>query len=386
MSQTERVPLSEVRDLIVVGEPLPFRVLDEPGRLLLNQGQMVATERQFETLVERGAWVERPQVEAVRAARTTASATPQAVAKRLLTVFDLWDSWAHDFGDLLRRASKGRALAGEFESHSDALTALVTRDADVALYICTRQNGIQPALYPTLHAMHCAVAAALTATQLAWPAEQVLSLARAALTMNISAHDLQATLAEQHEPPSHKQLEALRAHPHAAAAMLRTLGVSDALWLQTVEDHHEQSDGKGYPRGVVPTVQAAQLLRIVDVYMAKITGRAGRAPLPPVLAARQLFQQQGMTPLASGLIRTLGVHPPGALVQLQSGEVAVVSRRGKSGPAPMVATLSNKQGKPAVKTEHRDSAVPEFAISGPLMDARGFSRVLPERVFGMVMA
>ena len=103
MSQTERVPLSEVRDLIVVGEPLPFRVLDKPGRLLLNQGQMVATERQFETLVERGAWVERPQVEAVRAARTTASAPPPAVAKRLLTVFDLWDSWAHDFGDLLRR-------------------------------------------------------------------------------------------------------------------------------------------------------------------------------------------------------------------------------------------------------------------------------------------
>lgn len=171
----------------------------------------------------------------------------------------------------------------------------------------------------------------------------MLSLARAALTMNISAHDLQATLAEQH-------------------------------------------DGKGYPRGVVPTVQAAQLLRIVDVYMAKITGRAGRAPLPPVPAARQLFQQQGMTPPASGLIRTLGMRPPGALVQLRSGEVAVVSRCGKSGPAPMVATLSNKLGKPVVETQHRDSAAPEFTINGPLMDARNFSRVLPERVFGMFMA
>lgn len=89
------------------------------------------------------------------------------MAKRLLTVFDLWDSWAHDFGDSVRRVNKGRALAGEFESHSDALMALIARDADVALYLCTRQDGIQPAHDPALHAMHCTVAAAPTAMQLA---------------------------------------------------------------------------------------------------------------------------------------------------------------------------------------------------------------------------
>ena len=386
MADTERVPLSELRDLIVVGEPLPFRVLEAGGRLLLNQGQMVDTERQFAQLVERGAWVERPRVEQVRLARSNAAAQMASTAQRKATLFDLWDDWTKGFGELLRRTASQRALPGEFETRADALQVLIARDADIALYLSIRQDSMKPALYPALHAMHCAVACTLTTTQLAWPAAQVQSATRAALSMNASMTELQAVLAEQRDPPSQRQLDAIRAHPHAAADMLRGLGVVDEVWLQAVEDHHEHADGKGYPRGMTTTSELAQLLRIIDVYMAKLSGRAMRAALPPVLAARQLFQQLGQTPLSSGLIRTLGAHPPGAMVQLQSGEVAVVCRRAKGGPAPHVATLSNKQGKPVVETHHRDSALPEFAITGPVVDAKAFARTLPERVFGMLMA
>src|SRR5205085_2147393 len=66
---SDRIPLPQVRDLLRIGHPLPFRVLDSQGRLLLNEGHMLADEAQFEALVERGAWAERALVEAVRAAR-----------------------------------------------------------------------------------------------------------------------------------------------------------------------------------------------------------------------------------------------------------------------------------------------------------------------------
>lgn len=76
MSLTERVPLADVRDLIAIGRALPFRVLDTLDRLLLNEGQRVGSERQFDMLTERGAWVERSLVERVRGARAgTARAT-----------------------------------------------------------------------------------------------------------------------------------------------------------------------------------------------------------------------------------------------------------------------------------------------------------------------
>ncbi|NWG74649.1 MAG: hypothetical protein HXY24_08590, partial [Rubrivivax sp.] len=83
--QRERVPIDELRDLIRLGEALPFRLLDADERLLLGEGQVVATERQFEQLHERGAWAERERVEAARAAAGDAPA-------RVPTLFDKWET------------------------------------------------------------------------------------------------------------------------------------------------------------------------------------------------------------------------------------------------------------------------------------------------------
>ena len=52
---TDRVALPKVRDLLLIGHPLPFRVLDAEVRLLLNEGQVLADEARFDALVECGA-------------------------------------------------------------------------------------------------------------------------------------------------------------------------------------------------------------------------------------------------------------------------------------------------------------------------------------------
>ena len=47
-AEPRHVPLPEVRDLIALGHPLPFRVLDGQGRLLLGKGQTLLSERQLD--------------------------------------------------------------------------------------------------------------------------------------------------------------------------------------------------------------------------------------------------------------------------------------------------------------------------------------------------
>lgn len=386
MSLSERVPLPEVRDLIVVGEPLPFRVLDEPGRLLLNQGQMVGTERQFEQLVERGAWVERPLVEKVRAERAAAAGIKVIPAERKLTLFDLWEKMIWSLDDCNRRLVKGSATAAEIERLSDELLALIDREPDIALFLCMRQDDKRFALYALTHGVHTAVITVFAARQLGWPPQRVASVVRAALTMNAALGELQGQLAEQRDPPSKKQLDQVRAHPRAAAQLLRNAGVTDTEWLRTVEDHHERPDGSGYPNASKDVGEMAQVLRAADVFMAKLSPRATRGAMVPQLAARQLFQQAGGAPLATALLRAIGVHPPGSIVQLASGEVGVVSHRPKPGAGTPVSTLSNKQGKPVADTQRRDTALPEFAITGPLIDTKPFGRILPERIYGMLLA
>lgn len=71
-------------------------------------------------------------------------------------------------------------------------------------------------------------------------------------------------------------------------------------------------------------------------------------------------------------------------MKLQSGEVAVVVRRPTSGIHPLVATVSDRQGKPSPDTRRRDTATPEFGISDPLTVASACLRVLPLRVCGLI--
>lgn len=386
MNQTERVPLPEVRDLIVVGVALPFRVLDADGRLLLNEGQMVGSERQFEALIERGAWVERPRVEQVRRERSGGGGASVSPALRQTTLFDLWEKAVWDLDDLYRRLARAKAAAVEVDRFAANLQVLIDRDSDVALFHCVRQDDRRFALYAMKHGLHCAVVGLLLARQLGWDAARLGSLVRAALTMNVAMAELQAQLAEQGEPPTARQTEQIRAHPLASAKLLQQAGVTDAGWLAMVVEHHERADGKGYPRGLLSVSEPAQALRAVDVFMAKISPRAKRSPMAPQAAARQLFQQDGGAPLATVLIRAIGVHPPGTLVQLKSGETGVVTRRPATGAAAMVATLTNAKGQPVPATHHRDSAAADYAIVQPLAEAGALPKVLPERVYGMIMA
>lgn len=378
----DRVPLPQVRDLLQVGQALPFRVLDAQERLLLNAGHVLHDEAQFDALLERGAWAERSRVEAERIARAAAAGVGPSAPE--LSLFDRWDRLLWQFDKLTRALVRREERGSAVLPFCASLHGLVSRDPDVALFLCVRQEDRRFALYPLRHAIHCAVLADLTARQLGWDEAKRASLGHAALTMNLSLFELQASMAEQGEPLTRKQFEQVRAHPDASVALLRAAGIDDPDWLTAVAEHHEHVGGGGYPRGHTNPGAAAQVLRAADVYMAKISPRAKRPPITPQMATRQWFQQHPGDPLAMAMIKTVGVHPPGSLVRLKTGEIGVSIRRPAAGTHPLVATLSDTNGRPNAETHRRDTAHPAFAVVGPLQDGTAFPRVVPERVYGLI--
>lgn len=380
----ERVPIGEVTDVIRLGVALPFRVLDSLERLLLNEGQVIGSERQMDLLMDRGAWVDRKLVEEHRTRQGPVGVAPLINIKRITSLFDRWERALWDLDGVLRGTAKGAASVLDWTSLADETIALIDRDVDVALYMAVRQEDRRFALYPLAHSLHCAVLGLLAARNAGWPPERQHRVVGAALSMNVAMLDLQALMAEQDTPPTQRQLDQIRSHPLLGAQMLRQAGVTDAAWLQAVAEHHERPDGGGYPRAVSEVGDEARVLRMADVYMAKITPRAKRPPLAPLMASRQLFQSEPGSALAMALIKAIGVHPPGCLVQLKSGEVAVVKRRGAGGPAPVVCTLSDRNGKPSIASQTLDSADPVHAIAAPYTEVARYARVQPERVYGVI--
>lgn len=386
MGSAQRAPLATVRDLIAIGQPLPFHVHDAYGRRLLAAGQVLTGETQLEMLLERGAWVDQEQAASARRDRQAAASGGGTLVStyREPTLFDRWEKLIWELDALLRKTSAGLPCAPELEALGRQVLGQVERDVDVALFVTIRPADQRFALYALSHALHAATVAVVLARQLGWHADRQLRLVLGALTMNVSILELQAQMAAQQDPPTGRQKQTIRAHPDASAALLQAAGVADEEWLAMVREHHERVDGTGYPHGLKGAGELAHALRTVDVFTAKISPRAFRPALPVQAAARQLFQEEQGGPFAAGMIKALGLYPPGDLVQLKNGEIAVVARRGASATTPLVASLTNTAGQPIAATARRDTAQPEFAIVGPAGERKGLSRVLPERVYGLI--
>lgn len=365
-----------VADQIQLGQPLPFGVRDDQGKLLMAKGRVVASESQLEALLARGLYADH---DAADDAEEAAGASGQP---RRMTLFDLWKHTTARL-DVLLASLPREGFGARCDSFATQLMALIDRDADIGIYHSVRQDPNRLSLYGLSHALHCAMVGQLATRRAGWPDQRVRTLVKAALTMNLSIVEVQgrfATMGRLNEA----QRDQIRAHPQAAHDQLQAAGVDETDWLQAVLQHHEHPGGGGYPSGTTAMGEMAQVLRMADVFMAKISPRTERPAMPILDAARQMFAEAQGSPLAAAIIKEYGIYPPGNFVLLASGEMAVVIRRGATAHTPVAAAVTDRNGIPIVRTPRRNTAEPAWAIKSLVPESKMLLRVLPERLYGLV--
>jgi HD-GYP domain-containing protein (c-di-GMP phosphodiesterase class II) len=356
-------------------------VRDANGKLLLACGFVLHDEAQVASLLSRGVYVDAEEFRAVEAARHPAALTNMPT--RPPNLFDHWGGASARLQHLLKHIGNEPAFVESLDTLAGEVVTLVEHDPDISIFLAVRQDPSRLPMYGYNHAMHCAVIGMLTARRLDWPAEQVLLLVKAALTMNVSIAEMQGKLAGQDVPVTRSQLDAIRSHTTDAVKLLNQAGVTDPQWLEAVGQHHERADGSGYPAGITTPSMLALALRHADVLMAKISPRTLRAPLPIQEAMRQLFREDKGGAMSTAIIKEFGIYPPGDYVQLKSGERAVVVRRTEVASKPIVAAITDHLAKPVTSSIRRDTAQPEFAITGTVADKSPVMRMAPERLYGL---
>ena len=349
------VPISTVIHEIRIGMPLRFNVRDRRGSMLLAEGFMVATERTLDGLIERGVFVDMEEVEAA-----------DKVLPPITSMETFIESW-HDLQTGLRGFLAGEGVDPDprfIKRCITQLTQLSDRSPDLLIFLILRYDQSFYSDYGVFHSLQVAAVCSLIAVRLKWSDADRESLMGAALTMNITITDLQGELASQvRQGMTDEQREHMMAHPIEAAALLRQIGITDENWLTAVEQHHEVSDGSGYPAQLGKPSIMSQVLRYIDIFVTKLSSRATRLAELPDLAARQLFLENHADPLAAVVIKEFGIYPPGCYVKLASGEIAIVTRRGPHANTPMVAALTNPDGYALTEPVRRDTAKSEYAVS-----------------------
>ena len=365
------MPYSElalVKHRIQLGAPLPFHVRDADATLLLARGQVIASGQQLEALLRRGALVDLHEL-------MSESDHIRLAPKERLP--GLWRNCFTSVADTLTHGDHTTFRMALEASVAPALS-LVQRDPDLAIFQVLRQDANEFVRYGMDHSLHAAIAAFLVARRLGWNEAECERAFKAALTMNISMLELQGQLAQQVEPLSAEQREAVQAHPEFSVRMLTLAGITDADWLNGVAHHHERTDGQGYPSGRRQVSDLAAVLHRADRYAAKLSPRAHRAAMPADQASRSLFSQDPGHPITAALVKEFGVYPPGCFVRLINGETGVVVQRGPSVTTPRVAVLGTADGRLLRQPLRRDTAVKAHAVHSVLEGHPGFQQVAPE--------
>lgn len=246
----------------------------------------------------------------------------------------------------------------------DLACSLTNAKTDESLFVLVQMLSDTRLSYSATHALLATSICNLTAPLVQLPPDVQSDLGKAALTMNIAMNRLQDALRFQRAPLSSDQRAAILTHPRRSVDLLRELGVAQERWLNIVLGHHETAPPPNAD-GLRGIEVATRILQIADVFVGRISPRSYRSGLPPQRALRSLYLGRNAQPdwLTAVLAKVLGLHIPGSYVRLESGEVAIVVRRGSLAHTPVVACLQGSRGAPLPRPIMRDTASPQHKVA-----------------------
>ena len=167
---------------------------------------------------------------------------------------------------------------------------------------------------------------------LSLPREQLDLLGMLGLLQDVGKLRLPAALLSKAEPLSDAERDMCKSHVrHSVEILQQTNGLPPEL-PALASLHHERVDGSGYPNGLKGEQIGlfGSMAGLIDSFDALTEPKSYGEHLAPARALRMLYDERDTKfdgPLVEQFIQCIGTYPVGALVELHSGEIAIVVGR-----------------------------------------------------------
>lgn len=126
-----------------------------------------------------------------------------------------------------------------------------------------------------------------------------------------------------------EEYEIMKTHTSAGRSMLMSKSDVPPIAVDIAYSHHEQMNGRGYPRGIeankIPYF--AKIVAVVDAFDAITSDRVYSKGRSTLEALRILYDCRGSQfdeEVVRAFIRLIGIYPPGHLAELTNGEVGII--------------------------------------------------------------
>ncbi len=213
----------------------------------------------------------------------------------------------------------------------DDMVESIVRNPDALMWVArlreqdigTYGHGLQVSVYLTSFGRH-----------LGFPKGHLSILAQVGLLLDIGKIRLPKELLEKQGRLTPEEFEEVKAHVKHGLDILEETPNFHPEVLEGIAQHHERMNGSGYPNGLVGEEIGVigRMAGIVDCFAALTNHRPYAAAVSSYEALRNISSWGGdffHEPLVQQFVSSVGVFPVGSLIELSTGEVAVVVAHNK---------------------------------------------------------
>lgn len=185
--------------------------------------------------------------------------------------------------------------------------------------------------YSYSHALGVSVWCAQFGRHLGLKRSDIEALALGGMLLDTGKIELPESLTKKTAQFTYEDIENFKRHVSLGVKVVKKSANIERSILEMIATHHERADGSGYQLGIsnnrIPLF--GRIAGLVDSYDAMTTKKTHKEKtLTPHEAISELYNLRGeqfQSELVEQFIQTVGLYPTGSLVELNTGEIGVVT-------------------------------------------------------------
>lgn len=256
-----------------------------------------------------------------------------------------YDNAARILNEMLEQFPQVKKLdAARLQQAVVPLVDSILRNQDaMAWLVCLRKRDASS----PLRQIGSAVWAAILGRHLGFERGAIETLALGGMLLDLGNARIPQSIILKRGPLEEIEQKIIRKHVSLGLEMVRTTAGLNADVIAMLQYHHERNDGSGYPKGISGTdiPVFGRIAGIVDCFDAMTTKRPYAPARSAYDAVRELNSLSGtlfQKELVEQFVQAIGMFPTGSLVELNTGEVAVVTGQNRvQRLRPMLRLLTN---------------------------------------------
>ena len=206
-------------------------------------------------------------------------------------------------------------------------------------------------LYTSQHSMNVCILAIALGRQINLPVKELNNVGLCGMMHDMGKMSVPLEVLNKPGKLEPDELKIMQSHPELGWKLLMSSSDMYGGAIDVAHSHHERLDGNGYPRKLTAEkiTPYTRIVTIVDMYDAITSDRVyqrGRTHLEAI----NIMTKMCGTHLDSGLtykfIECLGIYPPGSIVEMSNGEIAIVVEANQKRLKPKIILLLDEDKNP----------------------------------------